>query len=64
MKGQIKQKEDWKNRMRKPRVVGRIYGMKYNEKVHKGRNRHKNRIQRVGKLGWFLSETNSVTSPP
>ena len=30
--------------MRKRRVVGRIYGMKYSLKGHKDRNRHKNRI--------------------
>ena len=24
---------------------------------HKDRNRHKNRIKRVGKLGWFMSKT-------
>ena len=32
---------DQKNRVRKRRVVGRIYGMK----GHKDRNRHKNRIR-------------------
>ena len=34
--------------MRKRRVVGRIYGMKYSWKGHKDRNRHKNRIKRSG----------------
>ena len=34
-------------------------------KGHKDRNRHKNRIKkRVGKLGWFMSVTWTVTSPP
>ena len=50
--------------MRKRRVVGRIYGMKYSWKGHKDRNRDKNRIKRVGKLGWFMSKTQTVTSPP
>ena len=45
------------NRMRKRRVVGRIYGMKYRWKGHTDRNRHKNRIKRVGKLSWFMSRT-------
>ena len=34
--------------MRKRRVVGRIYEMKYSWKVHKDKNRHKNRIKRSG----------------
>ena len=34
--------------MRKRRVVGRIYGMKYSWKGHKDGNRHKNRIKRSG----------------
>ena len=34
--------------MRKRRVVGRFYGMKYSWKGHKDRNRHKNRIKRSG----------------
>ena len=45
------------NKVRKRRVVGRIYRMKYSWKGHKNRNRHKNRIKRVGKLGWLLSKT-------
>ena len=32
--------------MRKRRVVGRIYGMKYSRKGYKDRNRHKNRIKK------------------
>ena len=50
MKGPIREKYDQKNRVREQRVVGRIYGMKYSSKGHKDRNRHKNRIKRVGKL--------------
>ena len=38
--------------------------MKYSRKGHKDRNRHKNRIKRMGKLGWFMSKTYTVTSPP
>ena len=34
--------------MRKRRVVGRIYGVKYSRKGHKNRNRHKNRIKTGG----------------
>ena len=34
--------------MRKRRVVGRIYGVKYSWHGHKDRNRHKNRIKRSG----------------
>ena len=37
--------------MRKWRVVGRIYVMKYSWKDHKDRNRHKNRIKRSGQAG-------------
>ena len=40
MKGPIKQKQDRKNRVRKWRVVGKIYGIKYSLKGHKDRNRH------------------------
>ena len=34
--------------MRKRRVVGRIYGVKYSRKDLKDRNRHKNRIKKEG----------------
>ena len=34
--------------MRKQRVVGRMYGMKYSWKGHKDRNRHKSRMKRRG----------------
>ena len=34
------------------------FGMKYSWKGHKNRNRHKNRIKRSGKLGWFMSDIN------
>ena len=46
-----------KTRVRNWRVVGRIYGMKCSLKGCKDRNRHKNRVIRVGKLGWFMSKT-------
>ena len=46
-----------KNGMRKQRVVRRIYEMKYDGKACKDRNRYKNRVKRVGKLRWFMSET-------
>ena len=36
--------------MRKRRVVGRIYGMKYSWKGHKDRNRHKNSKKRSGQI--------------
>ena len=35
-----------KNRVRKQRIVERIYGMKYSWKGHKARNRRKNRINK------------------
>ena len=41
MKGPTRQKEDQETRVRKRRVVGRIYGMKYCWQGHKDRNRHK-----------------------
>ena len=50
--------------MRRRRAFGRIYGMKYSWKGHKDRNRHTNRLKRVGKLGWFKSKTQTATSPP
>ena len=28
------------------------------------RNRHKSRVKGVGKLGWFMSNTQTLTSPP
>ena len=31
--------------------------MKYSCKAHKDINRHKNRIKRVGKHGWCMSQT-------
>ena len=30
LNGPVRQKLDWKNRVRKQRVVERVYGMKYN----------------------------------
>ena len=38
--------------------------MKYNRKGHKDRNRHKDRLKGVGKLGWFMSKTKTAISPP
>ena len=38
--------------------------MKYSGKGHEDRNRQKKRINRVGKLGWFMSKTQTATSPP
>ena len=43
-----KAEKDRKNRVRKRRVVGRIYGMKYGWKGHKNRNRLKSRTKRSG----------------
>ena len=42
------ERQDRKNRVRKRRLVGRIYGMKYSRKGHQKRNRQKNRIKRSG----------------
>ena len=39
------------------RAFGRIYGMKYSSKGLKDRNRQKNRLKGMGKLGWFVSNT-------
>ena len=51
MKEPIRQKSDQENRVKKQRVVGRIYGMKYRRRGHKDRNGHKNGIKKkVGKL--------------
>ena len=38
--------------------------MKFSWKGHKDRNRHKNRIKGVGKFSWFMSKTQTATSPP
>ena len=48
MIGPIGQNKDQKKRVRKQRLVGRIYGMKYSSKGHKDRNRHRNRVKRSG----------------
>ena len=37
--------------------------MKYSLKGHQDRKRHKNRINRMGKLGWFMFKTSTVTCP-
>ena len=48
-----------RNRVRKRRLVGRIYGMKHNWKAHKDRNRHKNRIKRSGQARLiYVSDVN------
>ena len=45
--------------MRKRKLVGRIYGMKYSWKHHKDRNRRKNRIKRSGQARWvYISDIN------
>ena len=41
-----KDRKRHKNRVRKRRVVVRIYGMRYSGKGHKDRNRHKNRMKK------------------
>ena len=58
LKGPIRQKEDRKNRVRKRRVVGRIYWMKYSWKGLKDRNRQKNRIKTKSREGFFISNYN------
>ena len=58
LKGPIGQRSDRKNRVRKRRVVWKIYGRKYSRKGRKDRNTYKNRIKGVGKLGWFMSDIN------
>ena len=52
-KDQIRQTSDRKNRVRKWRVVGRLYEMKYSWKGHEERDRHKNRIERSKKARLF-----------
>ena len=39
-----------------------MYGMKYNRKGHKDRNRHKNRIERSGQARLVYVKTQTVTS--
>ena len=46
MKEPRKQKKDQKNRVRKRRVAGRIYGMKYSLKGHEVRNSQKDGIKK------------------
>ena len=53
MKGPIRQNSDRKNRVRKQRVVRRIYGMKYSWKGHIDRNRHQTRTKRSGQA-WLV----------
>ena len=63
LQGPQRQKWDRKNRVRKRRVVGRIYGMKYSWKGHKDRNSHKNRINRSGQA-WLAYVKNISRSIP
>ena len=49
--------------MRKRRVVGKIYRMKYSRRGNKDRNIHKTEWKEVGKLGWFMSKTYTATPP-
>ena len=59
MKGPIRQQLDRKNRVRKRRVVRRIYGVKYSWKGHTDRNRHKNRTKRSGQARLvYVKDTN------
>ena len=44
--------------MRKRRVVGRVYGMKYSWKGHKHRNRHKDRIKTSGQTRLVYGKKN------
>ena len=58
----IRQKSDRKNRVRKQRVVGINYGMKYSWKGLKDTNKHKNRIKKKKKewassAGIIMSKT-------
>ena len=55
LKGPTRRREDRKKRVRKRRVVGIIYTLKYSWKGHKDRHRHKNRINRWA-TGNFSSE--------
>ena len=45
------------NRVRERKVVGRIYGTKYNERAARTDIDAKSRTESdVGKLGWFMSK--------
>ena len=59
MKGPMRKRYDRKNRVRKRRVVGRIYGMKYSRKDYKDRNRYRNGVKRNGQARLVY-----ITSPP
>ena len=50
--------------MRIRRVDGRILWIEIQVKGPQERNRHKKRVKGVGKLGWFMSRTQTLTSPP
>ena len=63
MKRPIRQKRDRKNRVRKQRVVGRIYGMTYGWKGHKDGNGHKNIIKESGQA-WLAYVKNISCNIP
>ena len=50
--------------MRKRRVVGRIYGLKYSWQGHKERNRHKNGLKRSGQARLVYVKALTATFPP
>ena len=51
--------------MRKWRVVGRIYGMKYSWKGRKDEKQTQEESKKEwGKLGWFIPKTQTATSAP
>ena len=55
-----KAEKDLKERVRKRKGFGRIYGMKYSRKGHKDRNRHKSRIKKRSGQAWlvYVKDTN------
>ena len=57
-------KKTRKSRVKKRRVVERIYGIKYSWKGHKDRNRHKNRMKKEWASSVGLCQTSTITSPP
>ena len=53
-----------KNRVRKQRIVGRVYGIKYSLKGHKDKNRHKNRTKRCGQARLvYVKDINQTRGP-
>ena len=63
LKGPVRQKQDQKDRVRKRRVVERIYGMKYSWKGHRDRNSHKYRTKMSGqaRLVYVKKQTTATT---